>query len=89
MTNDGLVVMASEAGVLPVKPEDVRMKGRLAPGRMLLVDTEQKRLISDEEDQEATGGAAAVRAVAEGKSDHARSSAEPDARACRPITTRS
>ena len=49
VTTDGLVVMASEAGVLPVKPEEVRMKGRLAPGRMLLVDTEQKRLISDEE----------------------------------------
>ena len=49
VTTDGLVVMASEAGVLPIKPEDVRMKGRLAPGRMLLVDTEQKRLISDEE----------------------------------------
>ncbi len=49
LTSDGLVVMASEAGVLPVKPEDVRMKGRLAPGRMLLVDTEQKRLITDEE----------------------------------------
>ena len=44
-----LVIMASEAGVLPVKPEEVRMKGRLAPGRMLLVDTEQKRLITDEE----------------------------------------
>ena len=41
--------MASEAGVLPIKPENVRMTGRLAPGRMLLVDTEQKRLISDEE----------------------------------------
>jgi glutamate synthase (NADPH/NADH) large chain len=49
VTNDGLVVMASEAGVLPIKPETIRMKGRLAPGRMLLVDTEQKRLISDEE----------------------------------------
>jgi glutamate synthase (NADPH) large chain len=49
VTSDGLVIMASEAGVLPVKPEDVRMKGRLAPGRMLLVDTERKRLISDEE----------------------------------------
>src|SRR5579863_10204300 len=49
VTNSGLVIMASEAGVLPVKPEEVRMKGRLAPGRMLLVDTEQKRLISDEE----------------------------------------
>ena len=49
VTSDGLVIMASEAGVLPVKPEEVRMKGRLAPGRMLLVDTEQRRLISDEE----------------------------------------
>jgi glutamate synthase (NADPH/NADH) large chain len=49
VTSDGLVVMASEAGVLPIKPEDIRMKGRLAPGRMLLVDTEQNRLISDEE----------------------------------------
>jgi glutamate synthase (NADPH/NADH) large chain len=49
VTSDGLVIMASEAGVLPVKPETVRMKGRLEPGRMLLVDTEQKRLISDEE----------------------------------------
>ena len=49
VTADGLVIMASEAGVLPIKPEDVRMKGRLAPGRMLLVDTEQKRLISDDE----------------------------------------
>jgi glutamate synthase (NADPH/NADH) large chain len=49
VTADGLVVMASEVGVLPVRPQDVRMKGRLAPGRMLLVDTEQKRLISDDE----------------------------------------
>ena len=49
VTADGLVIMASEAGVLPVKPEGIRMKGRLAPGRMLLVDTETKRLISDEE----------------------------------------
>jgi glutamate synthase domain-containing protein 2/glutamate synthase domain-containing protein 1/glutamate synthase domain-containing protein 3 len=49
ITHDGLVVMASEAGVLPIPPENVRMKGRLAPGRMLLVDTEQKRLITDEE----------------------------------------
>jgi glutamate synthase domain-containing protein 2/glutamate synthase domain-containing protein 1/glutamate synthase domain-containing protein 3 len=49
VTNDGLVVLASEAGVLPIKPEEVRMKGRLAPGRIFLVDTEQKRLITDEE----------------------------------------
>jgi glutamate synthase domain-containing protein 2/glutamate synthase domain-containing protein 1/glutamate synthase domain-containing protein 3 len=49
VTHDGLVVLASEAGVLPIKPEEVKMKGRLAPGRFFLVDTEQKRLISDEE----------------------------------------
>ncbi|MGH9431514.1 MAG: glutamate synthase large subunit [Terriglobia bacterium] len=49
VTKGGLVIMASEAGVLHVKPEMVSMKGRLEPGRMLLVDTEQKRLVSDEE----------------------------------------
>jgi glutamate synthase (ferredoxin) len=49
VTRDGLVIMGSEAGVLPVKPEEVRRKGRLAPGRMLLVDTDERRLISDEE----------------------------------------
>src|SRR5947208_15183448 len=49
VTHDGLVVMASETGVLPIKPEEIRMKGRLAPGRMLLVDTDEKRLISDDE----------------------------------------
>ncbi len=49
ITNDGLIVMASEAGVLPVKPEDVRVKGRLQPGKMLLVDLVEGRIISDQE----------------------------------------
>jgi glutamate synthase domain-containing protein 2/glutamate synthase domain-containing protein 1/glutamate synthase domain-containing protein 3 len=49
VTKDGLVIMASEAGVLPIKPKEICMKGRLAPGRMLLVDTEKGRLISDDE----------------------------------------
>ncbi len=49
VTTDGLVVLASEAGVLNIKPEEVQMKGRLAPGRIFLVDTVQKRLITDEE----------------------------------------
>ncbi len=53
VTTDDLVIMASETGVLPVKPEDVRFKGRLQPGRMLLVDTEQGRLIPDEEIKES------------------------------------
>ncbi len=49
VTNDDLVVMASEAGVLPIDPENVRLKGRLQPGKMLLVDLEAGRIVSDEE----------------------------------------
>ena len=49
VTTDGLVIMASETGVLPVRPEQVRFKGRLEPGRMLLVDIERGRVIPDEE----------------------------------------
>ena len=49
VTNDNVLIMASETGVLPVKPEDVKYKGRLQPGRMLLVDLEQKRIVPDEE----------------------------------------
>jgi glutamate synthase domain-containing protein 2/glutamate synthase domain-containing protein 1/glutamate synthase domain-containing protein 3 len=49
VTKDDLVVLASEAGVLEVPPEDVRKKGRLQPGRMFLVDTVQQRIISDAE----------------------------------------
>jgi len=49
VTRDGLLVMASEAGVLPIKPEDIVMKGRLQPGKMLLADLEQGRIVPDEE----------------------------------------
>jgi glutamate synthase (NADPH/NADH) large chain len=49
VTDDGLVVLASEAGVLDIPPERVVRKGRLQPGRMFLVDTEQGRIIEDEE----------------------------------------
>ena len=49
VTKDDLVVLASEAGVIDVPAEDVRKKGRLQPGRMFLVDTVQKRIISDAE----------------------------------------
>ncbi|MGH8255694.1 MAG: glutamate synthase central domain-containing protein, partial [Steroidobacteraceae bacterium] len=49
VTRDDLVVMASEAGVLDLPPQDVVQKGRLQPGRMFLVDTEQGRIIDDEE----------------------------------------
>jgi glutamate synthase domain-containing protein 2/glutamate synthase domain-containing protein 1/glutamate synthase domain-containing protein 3 len=56
VTNRGLVIMASEAGVLPVDPADVRFKGRLEPGRMLLVDTERGRIIPDEEIKKQLAG---------------------------------
>jgi glutamate synthase domain-containing protein 2/glutamate synthase domain-containing protein 3 len=49
VTKDDLVIMASEAGVLEVPPEDIVVKGRLQPGRMFLVDTEQGRIVDDEE----------------------------------------
>jgi glutamate synthase (NADPH) large chain len=49
VTNDNLCIMASETGVLPVKPEDVKYKGRLQPGKMLLVDTLEGRIVSDKE----------------------------------------
>ncbi|HTI99039.1 MAG TPA: glutamate synthase large subunit [Dongiaceae bacterium] len=49
VTKDDLVIMASEAGVLPIAPERVASKGRLQPGRMFLVDTRQGRIIADEE----------------------------------------
>ena len=49
VTHDDFVVMASEAGVLNFKPEEVLTKGRLQPGKMFLVDTSQGRIIYDEE----------------------------------------
>ncbi|MFV0317317.1 MAG: glutamate synthase large subunit, partial [Microthrixaceae bacterium] len=47
--DDGLVVMASEVGTLPIEPARVIQKGRLQPGRMFLIDTSQGRIIDDEE----------------------------------------
>ncbi len=49
VTDDGLVVLASEVGVLDLDPAHVVRKGRLQPGRMFLVDTEEHRIIEDEE----------------------------------------
>jgi len=49
VTRDDRVIMASEAGTLPIKEEDIVQKWRLQPGKMLLVDLEQGRIISDEE----------------------------------------
>jgi glutamate synthase domain-containing protein 2/glutamate synthase domain-containing protein 1/glutamate synthase domain-containing protein 3 len=49
VTKDDLVIMASEVGVLDIPPERILQKGRLQPGRMFLVDTEEGRIVSDEE----------------------------------------
>jgi len=49
VTKDDLVIMASEAGVLPIEPERVASKGRLEPGRMFLVNMEEGRIVTDEE----------------------------------------
>ncbi len=57
VTKDGLVIMASEVGVLEVPPERVLLKGRLQPGRMFLVDLEQGRIIADEELKEKIASA--------------------------------
>jgi glutamate synthase (NADPH) large chain len=49
VTKDDLVVMASEVGVLDIPADRILSKGRLQPGRMLLVDTEEQRIVADEE----------------------------------------
>ena len=49
VTKEGVVIMASEAGVLEIPPQQVERKGRLRPGRMFLVDTKQGRIITDGE----------------------------------------
>ncbi|MFJ2113090.1 MULTISPECIES: glutamate synthase large subunit [unclassified Streptomyces] len=49
VTDDGLVVLSSEVGVLDIDPAKVVRKGRLQPGRMFLVDTAEHRIIEDDE----------------------------------------
>jgi glutamate synthase (NADPH/NADH) large chain len=49
LTDDDRVIMASEVGVVPINPANVKAKGRLEPGRMFLIDFERGRLVPDEE----------------------------------------
>jgi glutamate synthase domain-containing protein 2/glutamate synthase domain-containing protein 1/glutamate synthase domain-containing protein 3 len=49
VTKDDIVILASEVGVLDIPPEQVFFKGKLQPGRMLLVDTESGRIVDDED----------------------------------------
>ncbi|MCX6394612.1 MAG: glutamate synthase large subunit [Solirubrobacterales bacterium] len=52
-TADGMVILASEAGVLPLEPDQIIRKGRLEPGRVFLVDVEGGRIVSDAEVKES------------------------------------
>ena len=58
VTDDGLVVLASEVGVLDFKPESIVRKGRLQPGKMFLVDIQEGRIIEDDEIKETLATAA-------------------------------
>ncbi|NMC27753.1 MAG: glutamate synthase subunit alpha, partial [Syntrophomonadaceae bacterium] len=49
VTKDDRVVLASEVGVIDIKPTNVSYKGRLEPGKMLLIDTKSQRIVSDQE----------------------------------------
>ena len=52
ITDDGMVILASETGVLPIPAEKILEKGRLQPGRIFLVDTGSGRIITDKEAKE-------------------------------------
>jgi len=56
VTDTGRLILASEVGVLDIDPKHIVKKSRLEPGRLLLVDTKQKRIISDEECKERYAG---------------------------------
>ena len=58
VTDDDHVIMASESGVLPVAEESIVRKWRLQPGKMLLIDLEQGRIIEDDEIKAVLAGAA-------------------------------
>jgi glutamate synthase (NADPH/NADH) large chain len=58
ITKGGMVVLASEAGVLDFAPEEIERKGRLQPGRMFLVDIEEGRIIEDDEIKDSLADAA-------------------------------
>ncbi len=49
ITKSGTIVCSSETGVLDIPPEDVLEKGKLSPGKMLIVDTENRRIVRDQE----------------------------------------
>ena len=98
VTKDGFVVMASEVGVLDIAPENVAHKGRLQPGRMFLVDTEQGRIVGDDEIKEAMAARKPYRQWLDAEPARASTSCPPPAdvppaydarRRCSPASRRS
>ena len=75
ITDDDHVIMASEAGVLPVPEERIVRKWRLQPGKMLLIDLEEGRIIDDDEVKQKLAAQASVRRMAEGHAGAARGTA--------------
>ncbi len=63
VTDDDMVVMASESGVLPIPEKKIVKKWRLQPGKMFLIDMEQGRIIDDKETQGFPGQRQAVSRV--------------------------
>ncbi len=83
VTHDGVVVMASEAGVLAIDDSRIAKKWRLQPGLMLLIDLDQKRIILDEELKAELAQAAPVSEVARAHAD----SCSKSCRKCRRRTS--
>ena len=75
VTDDDLVVLASEMGVLPIPEEKIVNKWRLQPGKMLLVDLEQGRIVSDDEMKSSSPPSHPYRDVARAHADRAREAA--------------
>ncbi|MEI7888988.1 MAG: glutamate synthase large subunit [Actinomycetes bacterium] len=69
-TADGMVILASEAGVLPLEPDQIIRKGRLEPGRLFLVDVEAGRIVSDGEVKESVATRQPYREWVEASSVH-------------------
>jgi len=57
ITNDGMMIIASETGTIEFEPENIKEKGRLKPGKILMVDTEEGRIYYDEELKEQIANA--------------------------------
>ena len=84
VTDDGLVVLSSEVGVLDIDPAKVVRKGRLQPGKMFLVDTAEHRIIEDDEIKAALAAEQPVRGVAGDRRDRARRTCPSASTSCTP-----